>query len=1130
MPNLKIAPTSETKPHASTPFRSRGPNPYAPKDVENAKGKQPDFPQKQVQGPESQLATPILQQLDNLPENERETLQKKAAKKSTGLHSFKSLLNAGTHLPENENAIPERAAELTTLSDIEKQTETEKFPSENPETEPPVDAVNPEPVSAASKVEQVNVAEKVLAETPEQTEVSEAPNEKAPEKKLTSPKETTPQIPEQLAPAETENKPEAVTENKTSTQQAPQQKQEKKEEANEEEPKKDKKEEKDAGPAPVEVNFENPPPVQDIRMDPAADKAGQLIPPDEAANNNVLGLVIVAQQFRDQGKEARDRSLEQTAIRNGIEGQLAHVEKEVKKSDTGLKTAQKNTEFRAKKLKQADKPLATSEKRQQKTGAGVGAYISKYDENKGTAKDLNKDSAGLLGGSQKHEDPEDSDSGELTGNFEELSSGTDTMAQAMSGAGSKANKLAGDSKTAGVKNTKSSHQLSAAKETVKKSETKIKSEQDRNKRAHGELRQAKPKLAESKRTEEKLKAEGESLMTTSFAIENETQRAQYFYYSDMSRVPGEEELYLEEEHKFEKKLDQRHDGEALVFKYARLKSESEKAEFVEKLDEKQRLQLGQELEKFTANYDSWVEEKQNFFLSSLQKKRGDQIDANNNKRNVALQSPLDRVTANLDKVSKTGLFWSSLTHSLGELWNSLTSITWADVGTLGLAMVNPLETFRTISDNLSGIWTDLSDWGGFSKDPVGMILQKGSSVAVKLATISGVITGLLLVLTIAAGIGTIFTGGALLGLTIWLADATALMGTITFWIGLVAAALSFLSGMKNIYDLHTAKTADVLFQETAALKKDAANTGSGILAMIGGKASVKGAQEFKTAFTRSPKAFLKQKFLAPPLALIRKVASVPRRVGSLFRKDTWTDLLKNFRKYLSDKTSKIFNPKKQKFSETDGDFQRYAKYEDQVDGSSKERMYDKAKREVGDGPNSGGKSRTLVLARIIAEANDRINTPVSILMAELAPLKAVKGVTGFGYKEEVPGSGNFKIFMFGSKYDVDKNYSVAKKSKWVTPSQNTDGPGLRDHFNKHGEDLGFTSTKNYDISARNTIKNGRKFKYKDRSSGETRVGYWDEKTGLFTATSQTRKTPIILTHFQESWQNLRKLPGFTVLK
>ena len=47
-------------------------------------------------------------------------------------------------------------------------------------------------------------------------------------------------------------------------------------------------------------------------------------------------------------------------------------------------------------------------------------------------------------------------------------------------------------------------------------------------------------------------------------------------------------------------------------------------------------------------------------------------------------------------------------------------------------------------------------------------------------------------------------------------------------------------------------------------------------------------------------------------------------------------------------------------------------------------------------------------------------------------------------------------------------------------------------------------------------------------SGEPRVGYHDPNTGLFTATSQTRKTPAILSHFPETRENLRKLPGFSV--
>ena len=104
---------------------------------------------------------------------------------------------------------------------------------------------------------------------------------------------------------------------------------------------------------------------------------------------------------------------------------------------------------------------------------------------------------------------------------------------------------------------------------------------------------------------------------------------------------------------------------------------------------------------------------------------------------------------------------------------------------------------------------------------------------------------------------------------------------------------------------------------------------------------------------------------------------------------------------------------------------------------------------------------------------------------------------------------------------------TAKNSKWVSPKQGMEGPGLRDHFAKHGDQVGAKTAREYDLSSRLTIQNGRKFSYKDRTAGASRVGYYDSNTGLFTATSQTRSKPVIMTHFKESWENLRKLPGFS---
>ncbi|MEO0685020.1 MAG: RHS repeat-associated core domain-containing protein [Cyanobacteria bacterium J06649_11] len=131
-----------------------------------------------------------------------------------------------------------------------------------------------------------------------------------------------------------------------------------------------------------------------------------------------------------------------------------------------------------------------------------------------------------------------------------------------------------------------------------------------------------------------------------------------------------------------------------------------------------------------------------------------------------------------------------------------------------------------------------------------------------------------------------------------------------------------------------------------------------------------------------------------------------------------------------------------------------------------------------------------------------------------------------GILEISPGpvsSAGGNVAAFGSV----RLFGIAKKAKWVKAIQGVEGPGLRNHFAKHGSQVGATSARAYDISARTTIQNGRRFKYRDRSSGDFRIGYFDSQTGFFTATSQSRRTPTIFTHFPETWENLRKLPGFT---
>lgn len=62
-------------------------------------------------------------------------------------------------------------------------------------------------------------------------------------------------------------------------------------------------------------------------------------------------------------------------------------------------------------------------------------------------------------------------------------------------------------------------------------------------------------------------------------------------------------------------------------------------------------------------------------------------------------------------------------------------------------------------------------------------------------------------------------------------------------------------------------------------------------------------------------------------------------------------------------------------------------------------------------------------------------------------------------------------------------------------------------------------------SARETIRQGRRFLYQDRGTGQTRVGYFDPRSGHFTAL--TRDETTIVTHFFTDEQYVRRLPATT---
>lgn len=86
---------------------------------------------------------------------------------------------------------------------------------------------------------------------------------------------------------------------------------------------------------------------------------------------------------------------------------------------------------------------------------------------------------------------------------------------------------------------------------------------------------------------------------------------------------------------------------------------------------------------------------------------------------------------------------------------------------------------------------------------------------------------------------------------------------------------------------------------------------------------------------------------------------------------------------------------------------------------------------------------------------------------------------------------------------------------------------LEHHYWQHHWDVNATTIPEYDASARETIRRGQRFTYTDPVRRRPRIGYYDPKTGLFTALHGDRKR--ILTHFrpEDGEAYVRQLPHST---
>lgn len=630
------------------------------------------------------------------------------------------------------------------------------------------------------------------------------------------------------------------------------------------------------------------------RMDKAVDSEQAEIAPDAQTTINIVGLVAAAQEFRDQGVEARNQVKSQNEAAKTLKNKIKEVEREIQKSDDDLQKSEDSIDRKEALIHKLEKGLDTSLKRQQKVEQEVGIYQQEYDKNKTKASDLDKEAKSLLGGSQKHQDPKNADSGKLTKKLSELNTNAGTINQAVSQAGNTTRKLSQEAQQAKGKNTRIKSEITSSRASIQKSKAKLAADTKKNIEAKKELGKLTPKLKQTESESKKLNQEANALLLDSYVIEHEIIKTQNAYYANMATVEGRNSLIQKEKDKIQQTPKELNEAERLLVDFTQLKTEDEQIVFLRQLSPGQRNLLRDKFEEVNANYDSDQSEHQSLISQNVESIRNSQIEVFNNKRKDALQKPLNLVTKNLNRITGLKRLWMSISIAFSDIWNDITNISWTDVGKFIESIFSPKAWYEAISGSISGIWDDLTSWKGFSQDPVGMILQKAAGIANKVLIIAGVITGILGVLTLAAAVGSIFTLGGLAPLAAWLGAATITMGTITFWIGAITLGLNILNGIKNIYDVHTAKTADVLFKNSGELKSDIANSGMAILAMIGGKASKKGGASIKDLAKRNPKTFGKRMFITARNGVKAQIVSIPRRITSVFKKETWIKASQRF--------------------------------------------------------------------------------------------------------------------------------------------------------------------------------------------------------------------------------------------
>ncbi|MEJ2575075.1 MAG: DUF4157 domain-containing protein, partial [Gammaproteobacteria bacterium] len=546
--------------------------------------------------------------------------------------------------------------------------------------------------------------------------------------------------------------------------------------------------------------------VQPIVMPPQpvttpVDSAGEPLPGDPAADDEVAFLAEAAQNLRTEGTRVKQHAAEEVANAASLEGNIGLVESSIQQSESAVGQANEHLTYRRDVAVQAREALTVSEEKAQQVASGAPGF---RDDAAETAEDSGPmaSEAGSLSDENESNTPDDPEaaarSREQGGKINEVRDSTGTMHGAVEQTEQKAESLIEDAERATETNEQTGEKLTSLDGTLDQTGERLDQMSSQNQGAREQMQSFRSGPARVRSQAQQLQARGDHLIQQSQQIETELNSVQQDYRSAMGSVPAAPE-------------PEESGGDAFI----------QRAGYE-----------GRESVDIMSLFSSPDPEQ-----DAARERAAAQAEEERRRRVDAISEMAGNNFGELDAADKMGI---ALRMTGRNLFGGLGNIgwpSWGDVGSglghLALGLINPIGPLEGVVSGLnmtlSGV-ANLFSAEQWSQDPYGNLLKSAADIATGITIILGSITalaGVIIALMTALSIVTLGAAAPITGPVI--AFCSTVMTTVGGWTivaGMIALELQAFCLIKNLIEASTATTAEELATASDRMTEDASNAGN----------------------------------------------------------------------------------------------------------------------------------------------------------------------------------------------------------------------------------------------------------------------------------------------------------------